>query len=170
VVSGEKKMILDEEVLAVVIAILLIASIIGVVFIWRSGGEGFTAIGLLNENCRIGYYPTNVVQGQNLTLCIFVYNHMNKPIIYKVIYKLVYNSSELPTNTTPSPNPEIASWVGALNNDANATFLVSVSVPRNESIVGGNISLVFELWLLDPVNKSWIYTGEWVNRWVRVVE
>jgi uncharacterized membrane protein len=170
---SEEKMILDEEVFAVIIAITIIASVLSftlMVFPYR--GENFIALGLLNENCKIGYYPQkiNLALSKNITLCIYVYNHMGKPVVYKVIYKIAFNQSQLPTNTTPSSNAPLALWVGALNDSHNATFLVNIEVPDSSiALANKRLSLVFELWILNTSSKEWIYSGRWNHLWVEVV-
>ncbi|MCC6041862.1 MAG: DUF1616 domain-containing protein [Desulfurococcaceae archaeon] len=162
-------MILDEEVFAVIVALSIIASAVGIATIWRPEGEGFTAIGLLDESCRIGLYPKRVLPGGNLTLCISVFNYMGRPIAYMVTYKIALNSSQLPTNTTPSSTDPLATWVGALSDRSNRTFLVGVSVPTT-AVVGSRVALVFELWILESRSGTWVYSGRWVHLWVQVGE
>jgi uncharacterized membrane protein len=162
-------MILDEEVFAVVIALTVIASALGIALTWRPQGEEFVAIGLLNEDCKIGYYPRNVTLGSNVTLCLYVGNYMSKPVAYKVLYKVALNASQLPTNTTPSSVGQLAAWVGALSSGSNSTTVVSVPIPSNASTVGSRVSLVFELWLLDTKAGSWVYSGRWADLWVQIV-
>ena len=157
-------MIMDEEVFAVIIAIAVVASAVGIAFVWRSGGEPFTAIAIL------GLYPKTVVLGRNISLCLFIYNNMFKPIAYEVRYKIALNVSQLPTNTSPSNTETLCTWTGVLGHGENATFPITVSIPPNKELVGRNISLVFELWIFDPYKGVWVYSGRWVHLWVRVVE
>jgi uncharacterized membrane protein len=100
---GEEEVILDEEVFAVILALTIIASSLGIALTWRASGEAFTAIGLLDESCKIGVYPRTVAVNQSLTLCIYIYNHMGKPVAYQVLYKVAVNASQLPKATAPSP-------------------------------------------------------------------
>jgi len=166
---GEEEVILDEEVFAVIVALAVVASAVGIASIWRPQEEGFVAIGLLDESCRIGLYPRSAAPGSNLTLCISVFNYLGRPAAYMVSYKVALNSSQLPTNTTPSSMIPLATWVGALGDRSNRTFLVKVSVP-GDAVVGSRVALVFELWLLDPRSGTWVYSGRWVHAWVQVVE
>jgi len=167
---GEEEVILDEEVFAVILALTIIASSLGIALTWRASGEAFTAIGLLDESCKIGVYPRTVAVNQSLTLCIYIYNHMGKPVAYQVFYKVAVNASQLSNATAPSPARPLGKWLGALNNDEEAKFLVSVKVPGGMELVGKNISIVFELWLFNTSTGSWMYSGRWTHLWVRVVK
>ena len=157
---------LDDEVLAVITAIVVVASVFAIAQILRPAvAEPFTAIGLLNQDCKIGDYPDVAVEGENLTLCIFVDNHMGYPIYYRVIYKLGTNQT-LPTNQTPSTEEPLMEWEGILAHGENATFNVNVPV------VGpaGRRALIFELWTYSPEHEAWVYTGRWVHLYVEVAE
>ena len=162
-------MILDEEVFAVLVALTVVASAVGIASIWRPQGDGFVAIGLSDESCRIGLYPRSATPGSNLTLCVSVFNYLGRPVAYLVYYKVALSTSQLPTNTTPSNVAPLATWVGAVGDRSNRTFLVEVSLPR-DAVVGSKVALVFELWLLDPRSGTWVYSGRWVHAWVQVVE
>lgn len=162
-------MILDEEVFAVILAISVVASAVGIaVVLTPEIPEPFMSLGLLNEECKIGRYPTMVQNGSFVELCIYVVNYMNKPVFYRVDYKLSEDGS-LPTNTTPLPIEPISSWYGVLNNKENTTIPVKVFVATHKS----RVVLVFELWVYDSTIRSWTYTGIWnhlrVNVTVRLI-
>jgi len=163
--------LLDEEVLAVVLAITIVASVIGIAMVLKpSNPEPFIAIGLLNEHCRIGAYPRYVAPNQNLTLCIFIDNHLGKPIYWMIIYK-VGNSSTIPTNTTPSPAKPLREWRGVLDNNENTTFLVRVPIEIPKPLEGEKrIALIFELWIYNTTSNRWIYSGRWTHLYVEVVK
>jgi len=158
-------MIFDDEVLAVVLALIVVGSVFGVAELLRPRvTEPFTALGLLNENLKIGDYPSKVVAGQNITLGIFVDNHMGYPIYYRVVFKVGDNTT-LPTNSTESPMPPLKYWEGFLDHDANTTFLIHISVSEV-----GRKALIFELWTYDPEAGEWRYSGRWNHLYVDVVE
>ncbi|MFZ8794654.1 MAG: hypothetical protein ACO2O2_12335 [Acidilobaceae archaeon] len=106
-------MLLDDEVFAVLTAVVIVASVLGVAMVVRDelGGERFTAIGLLDENCRMGDYPRYAYLNQTLRLCLYIYNHMGKPVYWRVVYKVGDNTT-LPTTNTTSPRPAMAEWRG----------------------------------------------------------
>jgi len=131
--------------------------------------ESFSAIGLLNEDCVIGRYPSFVLEGENVTLCVYVYNHMNEPEAFRVVYRLG-NQSSLPTNQTPSPAPELRSIAVVLDHGQEALLREAFPVPKGLAAPGGNATMIFELWAYDPRSGEWVYTGRWVHLHVRVEE
>ncbi|QOJ79297.1 DUF1616 domain-containing protein [Infirmifilum lucidum] len=161
-------MILDEEVFAVVLAIITVASVFAAAQILRQEvTEPFTALGLLNSQCRIGDYPRRVVPGQPVDLCVFVGNYEGKPIYYKVVFKVGTNQT-IPSNSSPSPDPPLKAWRGVLAHGENATFKVSVVVPP--SLNSSRVALIFELWVYDTSTGRWRYTGRWTHLYVDVVK
>ena len=162
--------LLDDEVFAVIIAIIVVGSVFsGAQLLRPSVTEPFTAIGLLNENCKIGVYPDKVFRGENLTLCIFLYNYMGYPLLMQVRYKIGSNTT-LPTNSTPSPMPTILVFNKLLDHGENTTFYVEVPIKVNESFVGKRIALIFELWIYDIDHDKWVYSGRWNHLYVEVLE
>jgi len=152
--------ILDDEVFAVIIAITAVASVFAAAQILYTGrGEEFIALGLLNSDCRIGDYPSSAANGSYLDLCIYIYNHMGRPIYYKIVYR-IGSKDELPTNTTPSRAPELAEWRGVLGVGDNSTFRVRVPVYASAGLPA-NATLIFEAWVYSTSNSSWVYSGVW---------
>ncbi len=162
--------ILDDEVFAVIMALVVVGSVFAVANIVRPEvTEPFTAIGLLNEECVIGDYPKNVFVGQNVSLCIFLHNHMGYPILAQVRFKIGTNDT-IPTNTTPSPQPTITNFTFILGHDENITKKISVIIAANESMIGKRIALIFELWQYDTDRDTWVYTGRWTHLYVLLSE
>jgi len=160
--------LLDDEVFAVLTAIVIIASVLGIAMVVRDelAGERFTAIGLLNEDCRIGDYPRYAYPNQTLRLCLYVYNHMGEPVYWKVSYKLGDNTT-LPTTNTTSPRPVIAEWRGVLDHGLNSTRIIEVTVlepPANAT----RAALIFELYTYNTLENRWEYTGRWVHLYITV--
>ncbi len=161
--------LLNEEVFAVILAIVVIGSVFSIAMILRPENlEPFTAIGLLNEYCKIGDYPKKVFNGNNITLCIFVDNHLDHVALFEIRYK-ISDQYHIPTNTTPSPNTTLLKWDVLLDKYSNTTF--KVVVPVNVSLINSSrVALVFELWVLDPSTHNWVYTGRWVHLYIWVLE
>ncbi|MEM4849034.1 MAG: hypothetical protein QXM55_05310 [Ignisphaera sp.] len=160
--------LLDEEVFAVIIAISIVGSTIAIALVLRPDiVEPFQALGLLNENLVIGDYPKFVYPMQNLTLGIFVYNHRPYPILVQIRYK-IGNSTNLPTNTAPSPEPTIKVYEFLIDIRKNITQKIVVPIATNKS--SGRIALIFELWLYDIDKREWIYTGIWNHLYVDVIK
>jgi len=159
-------MILDEEVFAVILAVSIIASALGIALTLRPlNPEPFTAIGLLNEDCRIGEYPKTVLNGSVLKLCIYVANYLGEPAYLKVVYKIATNTT-LPNTTRPSPQPVIMEWRLVLNNGEEKEFKVSVPVHMLSNVT--RVALVFELWQYSYAKGDWVYTGRWVHLYINV--
>lgn len=160
-------MLANEEVFAVLLALVAVGSVFGAIQLIVPGDrEPFMALGLLNEDCLIGSYPRRVVNSSYLDLCIMVYNHMGRPVYYRVVYK-IGGVDDLPGNATPSRAPEIDAWRGVLGDDGNKTFRVSVAVYSR--VVPSNATLIFELWVYDTNRGIWIYSGVWNHLHVQVV-
>ncbi len=161
-------MLLDDEVFAVLTAIVIIASVLGIAFIIRDEipGEPFTAIGLLNEDCRIGDYPKYAYPNQTLNLCLYIYNHMGKPVYWKVVFKLGDNTS-LPTVNTTSPKPAILEWRGVLDHGFNITRKVKVTIPSTPLNIT-RATLIFELYTYNTLEGKWEYTGRWVHLHINI--
>jgi uncharacterized membrane protein len=156
----------DEEVFAVLLALAVVGSVFSIAVMFRpSVTEPFTALGLLDENCMIGHYPKTIVAGENVTLCIYVFNYNGTPIHYKVVFKLG-DRNTIPTNTTPLNMTPIESWEGVLSHNESTTFKVRVNI----NSTGINRALIFELWLQNPITGEWFYSGRWVHLYVNVTE
>ena len=161
--------LLDEEVFGVITALIVIGSVFSAALVLRpSNPEPFTAIGLLNENCKIGDYPDFVLTGENRTLCIFISNHMREPEAFMVIYKFGTPADKLPTNTTPSPVKPVQTFYAILNSGQETIMKTQIHIPARPDLIGRNATLIFELWQYSTQENKWIYTGKWVHLHVRV--
>lgn len=161
--------LLDDEVFAVVMAVVVIGSVFAAAQVLAPRNpEPFSAIGLLNQDCVIGDYPTEAYEGDNLSLCLFVDNHLGHAALFRVVYKIGTNTS-IPTNESPSPEAPIAEWEFLLEDGGNTTKKVVVPLIAD---LGGEVSkrvaLIFELWYLNPSTGGWEYTGRWVHLYLLV--
>ncbi|MCC6053839.1 MAG: DUF1616 domain-containing protein [Thermosphaera sp.] len=159
-------MLLDEEVFAVILAVSIIASALGIALTLKPGNpEPFTAIGLLNEECKIGEYPEVVVNNSFIKLCIYLANYLGKPGYFRVVYRIALNET-LPSNTTSSPENMVKEWRIMLGDGENKTFPINVPVYslRGET----RVALVFELWVYDGSANTWTYTGRWNHLYVNI--
>jgi uncharacterized membrane protein len=156
-------MVLDDEVMAVLTAVVMIASIIGIAMMLPRNPEPFLAIGLLNERGKIGDYPRLLVTGEPIRLQVFLENHMGKASMLKVEAKLG-SRGRIPTNKTPLDAKPFLERIVILNHGQNATIPVEFSVKSE----GVNLALVFELWMYDTSRGTWVYTGRWCHLYVNV--
>ncbi|MEM1986571.1 MAG: DUF1616 domain-containing protein [Nitrososphaeria archaeon] len=94
--------IFDEEVLAVLAAIIIVASVFAVVQAINAGRvvEPFSELGLLGPYQKIGDYPREVVAGSQFLLHSYVGNHEGKTMFYRVLVK-VGNRTSVINETMP---------------------------------------------------------------------
>jgi len=127
--------------------------------------EPFTAIGLLNEECKIGEYPKVVINGSSIRLCVYTANYLGRPAYFKVVYKLAVTET-LPSNTTQSPEQILREWRFILGHSEEKVFHVNIPVYtlRGET----RVALVFELWIYNSSRNMWTYTGRWNHLYVNI--
>lgn len=156
-------MVLDDEVLAVLTAIVTVACVLAAALSVPRGVEPFLALGLLNERGKIGDYPTTILAKEPVKLHVFVMNHLGRAAMLKVVAKLGSRGS-IPTNSTPLDATPIWEYEMVLGHNENATIPVQLAVERE----GVNVALVFELWVLNATSGAWVYTGRWNHLYVNV--
>lgn len=163
--------VISDEVFAVILAIVVISSVISVAVLLRPEvAEPFIAIGLLDENCKLsGNYPKLVIAGGEVHLCLYIFNYKGYPALVQVRYK-IGGSHEIPTNTTPANLASLKNFTKLLNHNEEALMKVKLPVIVNESLIIGNATLIFELWVYDTGRNAWVYSGQWTHLHVEVVE
>jgi len=157
-------MIIDEEVFAVIIAIAIVTSALGVsLLVLPRRGEPFEAIGLLNEKGLIGNYPSVLPENSTLRLNIYVYNHNGKAELF-MVKTFIVERGILPSNTTWLNTTPVNTLLVVLPDQGNSTlpFEARLSVPP------GQYAFIAELWRFEPTNSSFIYTGRWVHLYFNV--
>lgn len=155
---------IDDEVMAVILAIMVVAGVVGYASILRESwvGEGFSAIGILGPEKRIGDYPREVVAGQSFRLWVFVANYEGRIMYYSVIVKLG-NESSIPNSTAPSIADEIKRVELILPSGGNATLPIDLNITRV-----GRVLLIFELWYYTSDSLDLHYSGKWAHLWLNV--
>ncbi len=158
-------MMIDDEVFAVIMAIVVLGSVFAAVQLLPRHVEPLEGIALLNPECKMKDYPSTILAGEGVSFCLLVFNYMGKPMYYQVRYK-VGDRDTLPRNETPSPQPALKTFEVVLNDSSEAYLNITITVER----VGNDIALIFELWRYEPATDSWVYTGKWNHLYVDVVE
>ncbi|MEM2004658.1 MAG: DUF1616 domain-containing protein [Zestosphaera sp.] len=162
--------VVSDEVFAVILALVVVGSVISTAAILRPEvTEAFTALGLLNRECRIGDYPEYVIIGSSVDLCMYVFNYMGYPVLAQIRYK-VGSVRDLPTNTTPSVLETLENFTVVVAHNNEKLVKASLPVMVNGLPVGKNVTLIFELWLYDTNRGEWTYSGRWAHLHVKVVE
>jgi len=157
--------VLNEEVLAVLAAVIIVSSVIAVVQVFNAGRvvEPFSELGLLGPGGKIGDYPKEVVAGLPFTLNIYVGNHEGKTAYYKALVK-VGDSSSLINESTPLPAEPIMEVRAFLRHNSSQTFPVSITLYEPAT----RLRLVFEMWVFNETVRAFAYHGRWNQLWLNV--
>jgi len=159
--------ILNEEVLAVIAAIVLVSAVIAGVQVFNAGRvvEPFSELGLLGPGGMIGDYPKEVVAGSPFTLNIYVGNHEGKTAYYKVLVKLGDNSSTI-NETTPLSAEPIMEVRAVLSHNSSQTIPVNITLYEPAT----RLRLVFEMWMFNETTGAFSYHGRWNQLWLNVTQ
>jgi len=159
--------ILDDEVLAVLTAIIIIIATFATAQIINSGRvtEPFSALGLLNQNAKIGDYPQQVIAGTPFKLNIYIQNYEGKTMYYKILVKIGNKTSTI-NETTPLNTQPIMEFRTVLPHNT------SLIIPANITLYqpATNIRLVFEMWILNETTQTFTYYGRWNQLWLNVTK
>ncbi len=160
--SSRKSLILDEEVWAVILAVIVVGGVFAVSQAYLSGRvvEPFSELGLLGKNMKIGDYPRELVVGDNATFYVYVGNHMGRPMYYVVEVKLGDKS----TNIDPAPLKPIFTYERILLH--NETWIFRVDLPVETP--GLNQRIIVELWIYNETIGDLQYHGRWTQLWINV--
>jgi len=162
-----KGWLVDEEVFAVVLAILVVVSVFAVAQTFFAGRvvEPFSELGVLGPYMKIGDYPREVHIGEKFKLYIYVGNHMGR-VMYYIVYIKLGNQS-IPLNFTyPYPAPIIVGYERIIMHNESWIFPIYLSI--NET--GINYRLVFELWIYNETTMSEQFHQRTCQLWLNVTE
>ncbi|ADY01024.1 hypothetical protein VMUT_0814 [Vulcanisaeta moutnovskia 768-28] len=154
--SGKSRtMLFNEEVLAVVAAIIVVFLVFFSFYpaINRYAIEPYAAIAFLGPNGTITQYPSIVYPDEPINVSVYVYNGMGRPIWF-VVYVYVTNTSfiEPPLNATP-----IMTLQRILLN--NESWVQGITLSINKT---GNYRVFATLWMYDPNNLELKYLNTYV--------
>lgn len=154
---------IDEEVTAVVLAIIVVAGTFAASQALLAGRvvEPFSELGLLGPKMKIGDYPKAVLANDTFKLYLYVGNHEGRVMYYVVLAKLGDRATFI-NETVPADAPVIATYEVILPHGHNVTVPVELSIPEPKV----NARLIFEMWVLDGGELK--YHGRWVQLWVNV--
>jgi len=159
-----KSMIIDEEVWAVILAIIVVSAVFAISQICISGRvvEPFSELGILGSKMKIGDYPRELVLGEKAKLYIYVGNHMGRPMYYIVKIKIGNRT----TPVDPAPIPPIKVYEKIL--DDNSTWIFPFQISFNET--GLNYRLIVELWIYNSTSNQIEYHSRWCQLWINVTQ
>ena len=154
--------ILDEEVLAVLAAILVVSITFVVAYTISYGRvvEPFSELGILGSKGRIGDYPREVLAGQPFLLNVYVGNHEGRATFYKILVKHVYD----PRISPPIPVDPILEVRTILQH--NSSRIIPVWITLYEPAARSR--LIFEMWVYNESINAFSYNGRWGQLWINV--
>ncbi|MEM3403474.1 MAG: DUF1616 domain-containing protein [Nitrososphaeria archaeon] len=157
--------VLDEEVLAVITAIIVVASVFAIVQAVNVGRvvEPFSELGLLGSNKMIGDYPKDVVAGSVFILHLYIGNHEGKTVFYKVLVKAGTNRSFI-NETTPLSEEPFMEVYKVLPHNSSSIIPLNVTLYSQAN----NLRLVFEMWVYNEASQNFVYYGRWNQLWLNV--
>lgn len=158
-------MLIDEEVMAVVIAVIVVVGVFAcsqTIFAGRVT-ESFSELAVLGSEMKIGDYPEEVAAGEAFSLYLYVGNHEGKVMRYAVLVKLG-NKTTLVSSEEPMPVPVTSRYEVVLLHGGNWTKPITLSVEEP----GVNYRLVFELWAYDEAVLDFGFHGRWCQLWLNV--
>lgn len=158
---------IDEEVMAVVLAVIVVLGVFGVsqtIFAGRVM-DPFSELAVLGPEKEIGNYPRTVVAGESFRLYIYVGNHEGHVIYYRVLVKLGDQASNV-SDTQPLDASPLASYEFIIQHGGNRTRAVTLSLDT----AGSNQRLVFELHAYSTKSGSFKYHGHWCQLWLNVTQ
>lgn len=158
-------MLIDEEFLAVVLAIIVVAAGIAVLQIFPIGriAEPFSELAVLGPEMKIADYPKEIVAGEPFKLYLYVRNYEGKVMYYNVRVKLGNSSTQI-NETEPMNVPVMTRYDVVLLDGDNFTWPVALSIDEP----GVNYRLVFEMWVYDEGSDGFRYHGRWCQLWLNV--
>lgn len=160
--APRKSMIISGEVWAVILAVMVVASVFSVSQLMLANRvvEPFSELGILGEKMKIGDYPETLHIGEKAKLYIYIGNHMGKPMYYVVQVKI--GDKNTPIN--PSPIPPVRTFEKILLH--NQTYIFPLEISINET--GLNKRIIVELWAYNTTTNQIEYTKLWGQIWVNV--
>ncbi|MEM2598763.1 MAG: DUF1616 domain-containing protein [Thermoproteota archaeon] len=157
--------VLDEEVLAVLAAILVVSIVFGVTQMVNAGRvvEPFSELGLLGPGGKIGDYPRQVVAGTPFLLHAYIGNHEGKTRYYRVLVK-IGNRSTVVNETMPLTVEPMMDLRTVLTHNSSTIIPLNLAMPGPLT----NARLVLELWVFNETSRVFEYHGRWNQLWLNV--
>ncbi|MCS7114985.1 MAG: DUF1616 domain-containing protein [Candidatus Bathyarchaeota archaeon] len=157
--------VFDEEVLAVIAAILIVSAVFAAVQVLNAGRvvEPFSELGLLGPGGKIADYPRVVGAGQPFRLNVYVGNHEGRVMYYRVLVKVGDKNSTV-NETTPMAAEPMMELRTILAHNTSEVLPIDVVLKSPAE----NVRLVFEMWVYNETAGAFTYHGRWNQLWLNV--
>ncbi len=155
----------DEEVAAIILAIVVVAGILAATQAFTAGRviEPFSEIAILGPNMKLADYPSTVLVNESFRLYLYLGNHEGHVMYYVVYVKLGDNSTFI-NATVPADAPVIATYEFIVPDGHNITYPIDLSI--NQPMTRAR--LIFELWILNE-DYTLKYHERWLQLWLDVI-
>lgn len=163
--NGLMSWVLDNEVLAVLAAVIVVSAVFASVQTFNIGRvvEPFSELGLLGPENKIGDYPKQVVAGAPFRLNVYLGNHEGKTMYYRVLVKIGDNASFI-NETVSLPAEPIMEVRAVLMH--NSSQVVPVNITLYKPAI--HVRLIFEMWIFNESVRIFTYHGRWNQLWLNV--
>jgi len=155
--------LIDEEVTALVLALIIIGGvfIVGQATVGERVSEPFSAIAVLGPKMRIGDYPTTVTVNQIFRLYLHIINYEGHTTYYVVYVKLGNNLTSA-NATNPANAPTIQTFETIVSDGSSRTLPMDLVIREPQA----NVKLIFEMWTLEKDGLR--YSGRWNQIWLNI--
>lgn len=160
-------LIVDEQVMAVVLAVLIVVGVFPGFQTFFAGrvDEPFSEFGVLGPEVKIGGYPRELIVEEPFTLYLYVGNHEGRVMYYVVLVKLG-NRTTMISDEEPMDIQAFTRYEVVLLTEKNWTRPVTLSIEEP----GVNYRLVFELWTYNEGIRDFEYHRRWCQLWLNVTK
>jgi len=148
---------------AVLSAIIILASLLAYILLTPAPQESFVALYLLDAEKKTENYPQLLVLGENNTFLLWVgvENFMGNIEYCSVLVKVGNGTVQ----ADPSPLEPVYRFEKVLLNKETWEFPVTMTVNQL-----GKHRIIFELWLFNELENVFRYSGIWCSKWFDVIE
>jgi uncharacterized membrane protein len=155
--------LIDEEVTAIVLALIVVGGIFAVssTILGERVSEPFSEIAVLGPEMKIGNYPNSLQVNKTLNLYLYVANYEAQTTYYIVYVKLA-SSSTIVNATQPANAPIISSYEIILPREQNTTLPIKLTIGKPMT----DVKLIFEMWTLEKEGVQ--YSGKWNQLWLNI--
>lgn len=154
---------IDEEVTALVLALIVVVGIFAVSSTVLGGrvSEPFSVIAVLGPEMKIGDYPNSTQVDKPLNLYLYVSN-FEAQTTYYIVYVKLTSSDTIVNATQPANALIISSYEIILAREQNATLPIELTFVKPMT----DAKLVFEMWTFEKEGIQ--YSGKWNQLWLNI--
>jgi uncharacterized membrane protein len=150
----------------VLAALVIISSMIAIHFITYKP-ERFTGFGLLNSNREAGPFPANVSYDASLQLYTTISNHEGTTQHFKINVTLGQASTTVDPLLGVMGGARLGQYESIVAEQQD--WEESIILRFNETLVGDNKKVFFELFLYNTTTSAFTFTGQVLHLWIDIL-